>query len=170
MKNEFRLANKKDIDNILSIFFSAVENMKNLGINQWDELYPNEDVIRNDIENNKMYILTINDTPVATIVMNEEHDKEYNDLNWKYDFKEASGKVSIIHRVCVDPNIQGKGIGKKIVMLGEEELIKQGYCAIRLDAFSQNPFALKLYSCLNYLYVGDVQFRKGKFHCFEKKL
>jgi ribosomal protein S18 acetylase RimI-like enzyme len=41
---------------------------------------------------------------------------------------------------------------------------------VRLDAFSHNPAALKLYRRLNYCEVGFVDFRKGRFILFEKKL
>lgn len=41
---------------------------------------------------------------------------------------------------------------------------------IRLDAFTGNPRALKLYDGLGYRRSGYVTFRKGLFVCFEKRL
>lgn len=40
--------------------------------------------------------------------------------------------------------------------------------AIRLDAFSQNLFVLKLYNNLGYARVGEVDWRKGRFYLLEK--
>lgn len=42
--------------------------------------------------------------------------------------------------------------------------------AVTLDTFLGNPIALSLYHSFGYGYAGDVFFRKGKFHCFEKSL
>ncbi|MOA00670.1 hypothetical protein D3C78_1200430 [compost metagenome] len=38
------------------------------------------------------------------------------------------------------------------------------------DAFSQNPYALRMYEKLNYHTVGEVQWRKDLFYLMEKKL
>lgn len=42
--------------------------------------------------------------------------------------------------------------------------------AIRLDVFSQNPFALKLYEKCGYAKTGTVNWRKGIFYLMEKYL
>ncbi|MOA35168.1 hypothetical protein D3C78_1565980 [compost metagenome] len=56
-------------------------------------------------------------------------------------------------------------------MLLIEDLVKQmGLETIRLDAFSQNPYALRMYEKLHYRTVGEVQWRKGLFYLMEKKL
>ena len=45
-----------------------------------------------------------------------------------------------------------------------------GKRAIRLDAFSKNPFALKMYIALGYTVVGEARWRKGLFYLMEKVL
>jgi ribosomal protein S18 acetylase RimI-like enzyme len=52
----------------------------------------------------------------------------------------------------------------------EDTLRSEGIEAVRLDAFSQNPAALRLYEKRGYEKVGEVTFRKGRFYLFEKKL
>jgi ribosomal protein S18 acetylase RimI-like enzyme len=42
--------------------------------------------------------------------------------------------------------------------------------SIRLDAFTKNFYALKMYEKLNYRKVGQGYFRKGIFYIFEKAL
>jgi ribosomal protein S18 acetylase RimI-like enzyme len=82
----------------------------------------------------------------------------------------AQQKVCVLHRLCVNPKVQRQGIGARILSLAENAARESGYGAVRLDAFSQNPAALKLYAKSGYRYVGNVFFRKGKFFCYEKKL
>jgi hypothetical protein len=52
----------------------------------------------------------------------------------------------------------------------EELLRKEGIQSIRLDAFSLNPYALKMYGALGYQKVGETNWRKGLFYLLEKKL
>lgn len=52
----------------------------------------------------------------------------------------------------------------------EDLLKKQRVQSIRLDAFSLNPYALKMYEALGYEKVGEINWRKGTFYLCEKKL
>ena len=45
-----------------------------------------------------------------------------------------------------------------------------GFDCIRLDAFRQNPRAIQFYERSDYRRAGQIGFRKGEFHCFEKQL
>lgn len=56
-------------------------------------------------------------------------------------------------------------------MIKIEEILKtEGIQSIRLDTFSLNPYALKMYQTLGYQKVGEVKWRKGLFYLFEKQL
>lgn len=52
----------------------------------------------------------------------------------------------------------------------ENDLKRQGISAIRLDTFSGNPFALRLYAKMGYEMIGHVDWRKGRFLLMEKSL
>lgn len=68
------------------------------------------------------------------------------------------------------PTFQGKGIAKTILKFIEEFSNKNNYACIRLDAYSENKNALKLYENFGYNKVGEVFFpgRKLPFYCYEK--
>jgi ribosomal protein S18 acetylase RimI-like enzyme len=85
-----------------------------------------------------------------------------------WSFKE--GRFAVIHRLCVHPDFQGKGLAKKTMQLAQEMLKREGYGSIRLDTFSKNPIARRLYEHLGFSYVGEVNFRKGLFYLMEKAL
>lgn len=52
----------------------------------------------------------------------------------------------------------------------ETSVKEKGIEAVRLDVFSQNPYALRLYQKCGYQEVGTVQWRKGIFYLMEKYL
>lgn len=136
------------------------------GIMQWDELYPTEELLLEDFEKRNMYVLVCGGEVVCAAVINEEQDEEYSSGCWKYN----DGSVAVLHRLCVHPAHQRKGYGRETVLHAERKMKDTGYTAVRLDAFSQNPSALKLYEGMGYTRTGEVTFRKGTFFLYEKLL
>lgn len=159
-----RKAGIKEIDSIIHIIKSAVIHMESKEIYQWDDSYPSRKIIGQDISDGTLYASVENKIITGIIVLNEDQDKEYADLNWKY----VSGKQLVIHRLCVDPKYQGMGIAKSLINFAEGFARDNNYKSIRLDAFTKNKAACKLYEKVGYEKVGIVNFRKGKFFCFEK--
>lgn len=155
-----------DSDEIFSLYQLAILDMNQKGIDQWDEIYPNKETLEKDILHDEMLISKINGEIVAVIVVNQNQDMEYIDGNWK----NSGPKTAVIHRMCVKPNFQGRGIATKTMNYVENNLKSNEYNDIRLDAFSKNPYAIKLYKKLGYDEVGETYFRKGKFILFEKVL
>lgn len=162
----FRKASDSDLPEVWQIFQDAVEYHKTQGIAQWDEVYPDRDTVENDIHNQQMYILGENGAVLAAVVLNEEQDSQYQAGKWQY----SDGKIAMIHRLCVKSTEQHKGLGRKIMQLAEQELQRQGYTSVRLDAFTHNPFSCRLYESIGYAKTGEVLFRKGRFYLYEKAL
>ena len=150
----------------MNIIKSAIKDMELKNIHQWDNIYPNEEVISEDIINSELYTNVENGSINAIVVLNEDQAEEYRDLKWKYNF----GKQLVIHRLCVDPRTQGVGIARNLLKYADDFAVKGGYEAIRLDAFAQNERALRLYEKNGYEKVGSVNFIKGEFYCYEKNI
>ena len=166
--NELKLrkANIKDLSNVIEVVKAAIEEMNKNDILQWDDLYPNKDILMQDILKNQMFLGEIDSKIASIFVLNQEYDEEYNNMNWQY--KDMS--FFIIHRLCVNPKFQNQRIGTKTMLIIEKLLRSEGIETIRLDAFSLNPFALKMYEKLGYTKVGEVSWRKGLFYLYEKKI
>lgn len=157
-----------DITNLsqtLKVLEEVKQYMLSQGIDQWDEEYPNQDTIINDIQNKQAYIYTENEQVLAYMVLNEEYDVEYDDLNWT-----TPTPFIVIHRLFVKPTAQGKGISSQMIQYAEEYAQTNKYASIRFDAYSLNNTANAVYTKKGYALVGTVQFRKGVFNCYEKAL
>lgn len=162
----FRKAEMNEIDSILKIFESAIEHMNTQNIIQWDSTYPNRDTIYNDISNGNMYIGVFQNEIAVIYVINKEYDVQYKNGKWKY----SGENFRVIHRLCVNPKFQNIKAGTTTMKYIEDTLKKVKVSAIRLDAFSKNPYALKLYEKAGYTSVGTAQFRMGEFFLMEKIL
>lgn len=113
-----------------------------------------------------MFLGVVDNKTACAFVLNSDYDEEYINGNWKY----RNESFSIVHRLCVNPDFQNQGIGTHSMLLIEKILRKDGIESIRLDAFSLNPFALKLHEKIGYIRVWEANWRKGLFYLYEKKI
>lgn len=163
---EYRVAKKSDIDDVFALIKAAIVQMEADGIYQWDAMYPTKADFMNDTENKSLF-LAMDDAKLAAIyVISKESDAAYKNAKWQYSDESAY----ILHRFCVSPDYQNKGIGKEVLAHIEGQIHEMGYGSVRLDVFTENPYAQKLYRKSGYRVTGYADWRKGRFDLMEKKL
>lgn len=159
-----RKADNGDLGGILSLVERAVKNMLGQNILQWDHTYP-AGVLPNDAKAGQLFLIEAEGVPAGIMVLNEEQAPEYASVSWT-----CSGKILAVHRLVVDPAHQGKRLASRLMDFAESEAALRGYDCIRLDTFSGNPMAIRLYEGRGYLKAGTVSFRDMDFFCYEKKV
>jgi len=163
---KIRKAQLEDLNIIVEVFRNAINEMNDNNIPQWDEIYPTSEILKEDILKREMYVGIKGDKIVSALAVNNEFDEQYKNGAWRYDDK----SFVVVHRLCVNPIYQNQKIGRSTMLMIEKILKKEGIESIRLDAFSLNPYALKMYESLGYQKVGETNWRKGLFYLLEKKL
>ena len=161
---KYRKAEPDDIEDICSIVHAAVEVMERDNIFQWDDIYPAKEDFQEDIEESQLYIGLVDGQIAVVYALNQKCDNEYENGKWKY----KDEPFYIVHRLCVNPAFQNKGVAKSTLLFIEKQLMEKGIHVIRLDVFTNNPFALRLYNSLGYSEVGYADWRKGRFLLMEK--
>lgn len=164
MDIQYRIAGLEDLEEICDLFDNAVNTMIQNNIFQWDEFYPTENDFRKDIDRGQLYVGVIEGRIAAVYVINQKSAEEYINGAWKY----AGEPYYVLHRMCVHPLFQNQGVARRTLLHIEEQLAEWGIHVIRLDVFSRNPYALKLYENLGYAKVGYADWRKGRFYLMEK--
>lgn len=161
-------AEKKDLTSIMELIRKCVAAMNNNGIYQWNDSYPNKDIILEDIVKRELFIFKIDSNIAGIMVINEEQSPEYSEVLWSIN----SAKILVLHRLAVHPDFQREGVASALLNFAESTAKNEGYTAIRLDTYSKNPMALKLYEKHGYIKVGQVYFegRKDPFYCYEKEV
>ena len=159
-------ADINDLEEIYSLYQNAIIAMEKDNIHQWDEIYPDKDILKEDITKNQMYIGKTDNKIAVCFVLSEECDEEYKNGCWKY----TDSRFNVIHRLCVNPLFQNQGIAAKTLEYIENLSKSEGYDSIRLDCFTQNPYSRKLYDKAGYSITGYADWRKGRFELREKKL
>lgn len=168
MGNEIRNAHKEEIAEIMDLIARCVQVMQDGGSDQWDALYPNKEIISLDIERGTLFVCEDNNAVAGIIVLDENQAEEYKSIQWVHN----EGPHLIMHRLAVDPQVQGKGIARRLIVFAEDYAARNGYKSIRLDTYNKNARALGLYSRLGYDRRGEVNFpgRTASFPVFEKIL
>lgn len=162
-----RLAEPEDLPKVLELFAGAVRRMRESGVDQWDDVYPDRETLRADIEKREMLLLTEEGEPAAAAVVNGEQPPEYAGVAWGVREEEPP---AVIHRLCVGAAAQRRGLGRRILLAAERTVLARGHRYIRLDTFTGNPAARRLYESAGYRLAGHVTFCKGLFCCYEKRL
>ncbi|MEK4881917.1 MULTISPECIES: GNAT family N-acetyltransferase [Paenibacillus] len=168
MGTEIRRARKDEIDEIMELIAKCVQVMQAGGSDQWDEHYPNREIISLDIERGNLWVCEENNAVAGILVLDEHQSEQYEKIDWK----ETQGPHLIMHRLAVHPEVQGKGIARRLSTYAEEYARQNGYSSIRLDTYAKNTRALALYPKLGYDRRGEVTFpgRTANFPVFEKVL
>ena len=136
-----------------------------LKIFQWDEKYPTEDLILEDIKKGELYIEKENEEIMMVACINENQHPTYQNIKWSFE-----GRVLSIHRLAVNPNFQNRGLAKKMMQFLEQMCLKKNYSGIRLDTFVGNKIAIDFYVKLGYNQLKTVQFKNRTYFCFDKKV
>lgn len=78
MNIQYRKATSENFDKIMELIKSAIINMNEAEIYQWDAIYPDEATIKQDIDNNDLYIGIVDEKIAVIYVINNSCDEEYN--------------------------------------------------------------------------------------------
>ena len=166
MELEFRRAGTDDLDALVALYGAAAQDMREKGIDQWDEYYPDREILAEDVESGDMTLGLLDGQLACAYVVNREYEPEYELGAWEH----TEGDFCVLHRLCVNPAMQGRGLARQAMARMEKNALEQGFDSVRLDVFSQNLHAQRLYEKLGYRRTGEVRFRKGIFYLMEKGL
>lgn len=165
----FRKAVKADIDRIISIIRQAQSYFKENEINQWQNNYPNAEIIEDDIIKENSYVLLKDNIIIATVALSFDGEKTYDviyDGQWL-----SSGKYGVIHRIAVDAQYKGLGMTSAVIGKLEEICCQRNINSIKVDTHEKN-LSMQKFLCKNgFLYCGIIYLEdNSKRIAFEKTL
>ena len=163
-KYQFRKAVAADSPQIWKILQQAIQRRKEDGSNQWQDGYPNETVVANDIANGYGYVLADGETIVGytAVLLNDE--PEYAKIVGKWITDE---EFVVFHRVAVSNDYLGQGLAVKLIQHIEEIAKANNIKSIKADTNFDNPAMMKIFEKLGYVYCGEVFFRGSARRAYE---
>ncbi len=156
---DFRIATESDIDKIMEIIKQAQEYLKKKGVEQWQDNYPNLNIINDDIDKRKGYVLEKDDTIVATVAVSFNDEKTYEIIyNGKWI---TENEYAVIHRIAVDNNYKGKRLSSEILAHIEKMCLQRNVHSIKVDTHKQNKSMRKMLSNNGFQYCGIIYLENG---------
>jgi GNAT superfamily N-acetyltransferase len=157
-------ANLSHLESAWAVIDQCRDALRKRGIEQWDDTYPTPETVAQDIAAEQLFVVSTGPQCHAVVTLNSRQEPEYGTLPWR-----TAEPALVIHRLCVDPAIQRRGLGRQLMDFAERYATDKKYASIRLDAYSGNADALAFYRQRGYRDVGQVRFprRPLTFCCFE---
>ncbi len=164
----FRKAEPHEATAIWSIIQEAIAKRKEEGSSQWQDGYPNLDVVKLDIEKGQGYV-SLNEagelTGYLALIYDGEPAYEAIADQWL-----TNRPFSVVHRIAVSQEKYVKGQATWMLEEAEKESLKNGFLSLKVDTNFDNVGMLRVLEKLGYVYCGEVYFRGSERKAFEKKL
>ena len=161
MEYKIEKASEKDRDEILSLYKAQIGRE----YCPWNENYPSNETIDQDLLREALFVLKSEGTIRATISIDED---EAVDLLACWDKSLApEGELA---RLAVLPEEQNKGLGRIMLRFGMEELKRRGYRGIHILVNKNNTKAIRSYADFVLRTVGECHMYEQDFLCYEKEL
>jgi GNAT superfamily N-acetyltransferase len=167
MDYQFRKAKMLETAQIWGILQQAIIRRKKDGSNQWQDGYPNPDVVQKDIESGHGFVLVEGETIIgySAVIMNDE--PAYDNIEGKWLTNED---FVVIHRVALSEQHLGKGLAKIIIGYIEDFALQNKIYSVKADTNFDNIPMMKIFKNLGYTLCGEVFFRGSPRKAYEKVL
>ena len=166
-----RLAERADLPRIMEIVRQAQEYFRSAGIDQWQNHYPNEAVILEDIAFGESFVLEEEGQVVGTFMASFRPEPTYEKI---YDGRWLTDQpCAVIHRVAMDNRVKGRGYGCAVVQFMVDRCLAQEppVCSLRGDTHEDNKSMQRLFAKNGYQHCGTIFLADGsKRLAFEKVL
>jgi hypothetical protein len=162
-----RKASLSEIIPIWEILQQAIEQRRQDGSEQWQNGYPNQQTVHNDLTNGYGYVITDNDVIIAYAAIIFGVEPAYNEIKGQWL---TTGNYVVVHRVATSNSVKGQGVATTLFKLLEDLAIENNIFSIKVDTNFDNIPMLKLLERLNYSYCGEVFFHGASRKAFEKVL
>ncbi len=161
-----RKGRAEDIAAVLEIVRAVVPLMRAAGNLQWDDVYPNAEVLTGDVDRGELWVAEVDGRIAGMAAITTDQSPEYAEVGW-----DLAVLAVVPHRLAVDPSVHGRGIAAALMLKAEEVARELGITRLRVDTNTHNLATQRLFPKLGYVYAGEISldFREGmRFLCYEK--
>lgn len=146
-------ASVEEFEKIRNFYWDLIDRTKDRSDTVgWKKgIYPSDGFLKESIENGELYIIGSEGGIQASVILNNLWNEGYNGLDWGIDCPRE--KILVPHALAVNPDVQGKGVGEKVVRNIIEIAKASGIKTVRLDILKGNIAAERLYKKTGFSFV-----------------
>ena len=151
-----RKAQTGDYDAILRLLDHARAAIRALGIDQWQDGYPEPELIALDIEKQIGWVFADGERIAGYAVLLFGREPIYDELDGAW--LTSGERYVTIHRMAIDDGYRRTGLSRKMIAFAEEQARKQGLISVRADTHRGNLAMRGLMQRCGYALCGEVRY------------
>ncbi len=158
------------IFSIMEIISHAQKYLAALEIDQWQNGYPNEATILNDINHKETYLVQNNNNEImATAMFSVRPEPTYVTIQGQW-LTNQDATYGVIHRMAVHNDFRNQGLAKFIFESCENYLKEQNIPSMRIDTHQDNKRMQQLLTKIGYSPCGIIFLTDGNNRLAYEKL
>ena len=151
-----------DLIALMPIFDEARSTIAALGIDQWQNGYPNREVIISDIEKEQSYCVLSNGEIIGTFALIEDGEPTYDEI---FDGEWLTGNCKehyfAIHRVAISVKSRGTGVSTAIIEYCADMARKADRASLRIDTHRGNVVMRRMLEKHSFTHCGTIYLESG---------
>lgn len=161
-----RKATATDIPAIMLIMEQARAAQRALGFRQWDDGYPPQSQLEEEISAGRGFVL--DGDAICAYAAIVADDPEYSDL--RNVMTSPGESYAVIHRLAIGDAYRGRGIARRFLASLEEEMLRRGILWSRADTGLENHPMQKALAATGHRLLCRHNFVWGPRLVYEKSL
>ncbi|MDD2985475.1 GNAT family N-acetyltransferase [Flavobacterium sp.] len=167
MNYQFRKAELTEAPEIWTILQNAILRRKADGSNQWQDGYPNPEIVETDIKKGIGYVLVEQNKIIGYCAVLINDEPEYANLQGEW---RTNTDFVVFHRVAIAASHLGKNLSKKIIAYLEEFARANKIYSLKADTNHDNFAMMAIFEKAGFVFCGIVHFRGSPRRAYEKVL
>ena len=156
MKNPtIRCAEPRDLPAILTVVDHARAAIRALDIDQWQDGYPEPEVIEADIAGGIGHVFEVEGRVAGYMALAGAPEAVYAHIDGAWI---SDGPYLTVHRMCIDDGFRGTGLSGRMLAFAEETARKKGLGSLRADTHRGNIVMQKLLARCGLERCGEVAY------------
>ena len=151
-----RCAEKRDFEAIMALIHRAQERIRLLGIDQWQDGYPEPELIAHDIENKIGCVFEDDGKIAAYLVLLDTPEPVYDALDGTWLTSGAA--YATIHRMAIDDGHRGSGVAADMLRKAVEMAKAENLASVRADTHRGNKAMRRVLEKNGFVDCGEVTY------------
>ena len=127
-----RKAELSDLDKIMSVIADARRFLLEQNVDQWQDGFPDRDVIREDILHHETFVFQNGGDVSAYVSLSLEPEESYKNIDHGGWLTEG-GNYATVHRTAIAKDCRGQGLSARLFSVCEKTARERNMQSIRVD-------------------------------------
>lgn len=156
----FRKTKEEDQAQVVRLWQEARAYFKEAGIDQWQDGYPNEESLAEDMASKESYVLADEETGqvLATAFISFAGEPDYEEIyegSWQ-----GIEPYGVVHRVAVAPRYKGQGLAGRLIDEAKRLCEERKVSVLRIDTHEDNRSMRRMLEKNGFRYRGIIYLKR----------